>query len=336
VYDRKGEKVTAGLPAALPPLTQGVPNNRLALAKWLVDPANPLTSRVAVNRIWQIHFGTGLVKTVDDFGTQGEHPSHPELLDWLAIDFQKGWDQKRLHKLIVTSATYRQSSRLTPELRTRDPENRLLARFPRYRLSAEVLRDQALFTSGLLVERLGGPSVKPYQPPGLWMELSGVGDYEPDLGEKLYRRSLYTFWKRTVAPPVMTTFDATARETCWVRETRTNTPLQALTLLNETAFVEAARVLAQRVMLASATPDERLLRAFRLVTGRPPTDPETRILRDSLAGHIAVYRARPMAAKRLLTIGDSKPDPKLDPAELAAYTMVCNTLLNLDEVVTKE
>ena len=367
VYDCKGEKVGPGVPAALAPIPAGVRNDRLGLALWLVDPANPLTARVTVNRMWQLHFGTGLVKTVEDFGTQGDYPSHPELLDWLAVEFQNDWNVKRLHKLIVTSATYRQSSVMrnsksgirnekpllwaasavlgcagfiphsafrVPHLE--DPDNRLLARFPRYRLSAEMLRDQALFTSGLLVEKLGGPSVKPYQPAGLWMELSGVGDYVPDRGENLRRRSLYTYWKRTVAPPVMTAFDATARETCWVRETRTNTPLQALILLNETAFLEAARMLAQRVIHDAKLPDERLALAFRRVTGRPPAAAELRVLREGLEAHLAYYASNPAAAKKLLRVGEFPADPRLDPSVLAAYAMVCNTLLNLDEVVTKE
>src|SRR5262249_53222454 len=246
------------------------------------------------------------------------------------------WDTKRLHKLIVTSATYRQSSRVTKELLARDPENRLLARFPRLRLSAEMVRDQALFTSGLLVEKLGGPGVKPYQPPGRWNALSGTGDYVPDTGEGLSRRSLYTYWKRTAPPPVMAAFDAPARETCWVRESRTNTPVQALALLNETGFVEAARNLAERVMREAAGQDERLIWAFRRVTCRAPSAKELAVLRDGLTFHLAEFRANPTAAKKLLTVCASKPDPKLDLAELAAYTAVCNVLLNLDEVVTRE
>jgi len=343
-YDKKGERVLPGLPAAL--VSESGTNaprsphprllNRLDLARWIVSPTNPLTARVAVNHAWQLHFGTGLVKTPEDFGTQGAFPTHPELLDWLACEFRTDWDLKRLHKLIVTSATYRQSSRLTPELLARDPENRLLARFPRQRLSAEVIRDQALFVSGLLVEQLGGPSVKPYQPPGLWNELSGTGDYVPDTGANLYRRSLYTYWKRTAPPPVMTAFDAAGRETCWVRVSRTNTPLQALALLNETAFVEAARALAQRSLHETAKPDDRLARAFQRVTGRMPSAPELRVLLDSLEFHRAEFRRNPAAAHRLLAVGASKPDPKLDAIELAAYTTVCNMLLNLDEVVTRE
>jgi len=339
-YDKKGAKVTPGVPGALasPPVaTGGLPRpTRLDLAKWIVSPGNPLTARVAVNRAWQMHFGTGLVKTTEDFGTQGAFPSHPELLDWLAAEFQTDWDVKRLHKLIVTSATYRQSSRLTPELTAKDPENRLLARFPRLRLSAEVVRDQALFASGLLVEKLGGPSVKPYQPPGLWNELSGTGDYVPDTGEGLYRRSLYTFWKRTAPPPVMATFDAAGREICWVRESRTNTPLQALTLLNETGFVEASRMLAQRVMRETPDTDARLILAFRRLTARVPTAAELRILRHGLDRHLADYRRDPEAARKLLRVGAAKVHPELDPVELATYAMVCGLILNLDEVVTKE
>ncbi len=244
-YDKHGEKVQPGVPAALPRLS-GAKLNRLALARWLVDPRHPLTARVAVNRFWQMYFGTGLVKTVDDFGSQGEPPSHPELLDFLATEFVRGgWNVKALQKLIVTSSTYRQSSRVSRELLQKDPENRLLARGPRFRLSAEMIRDQALFVSGLLVEKIGGPSARPYQPAGLAKEL-GADPYKQDQGENLYRRGLYTFWKRTVAPPMMINFDAPGRETCLVRETRTNTPLQALNLLNDVTFVEAARNLAQR------------------------------------------------------------------------------------------
>ena len=334
-YDRRGEKVTAGTPARLNPFPAGTPTNRLGLARWLVDPANPLAARVAVNRAWQLHFGTGLVKTTEDFGTQGAFPSHPELLDWLAAEFATDWDVKRLHRLIVTSATYRQASRVTPELLAKDPEDRLLARFPRLRLAPEMVRDQALLASGLLVERLGGPSVRPYQPAGLWKELSGAGDYVPDTGDGLYRRSLYTYWKRTAPPPVMAAFDAAGRETCWVRETRTNTPLQALALLNETGFVEAARVLAQRVMREAAEPDARLVRAFRIVTGRTPAEAELRVLRRGLDAHRADFRRDPAAARRLLAIGAAAADPALDAPELAALTTVCGLILNLDEAVTK-
>jgi hypothetical protein len=351
-YDKPGEKVSPGVPAVLSPLPPGAPNNRLGLARWLVDPANPLTARVAVNRWWQMYFGTGLVKTVEDFGSQGEWPTHPELLDWLAAEFVRpsplplspggrgvgvrGWDVKAMQRLIVTSATYRQASRVTPALWQRDPENRLLARGPRVRLPAETIRDQALFASGLLVEKVGGPSVKPYQPAGLWKELADT-DYVPDRGANLYRRSLYTFWKRTVAPPAMVTFDASPRETCVVRETRTNTPLQALTLMNEVAFVEASRMLAQRAMKEGGpTPEERIALAFRLCTSRTPRPAERKVLLEDFGHQLTHYRQDRPAALKLLDVGEAPRDGGLDPCELAAYTAVANLILNLDEVVTKE
>jgi hypothetical protein len=335
-YDRPGEVVAPDVPKSLASLTTKFRPNRLDLAKWIASADNPLTARVAVNRLWQLHFGTGLVKTVEDFGTQGEFPSHPELLDWLATEFVRtGWDVKRLQRLIVTSATYRQSSRVNGEIKN-DPENRLLSRFPRYRLSAEMIRDGALFAGGLLVEREGGPSVKPYQPAGLWDELTGAGDYLPDHGDKLYRRGLYTFWKRTVPPPGLSAFDAFARETCWVRETRTNTPVQALTLLNDVTFVEAARMLAQRVMREEKDPEARLTLAFQQLLSRKPTLGELKILRRSLDHQGEVFAKDPAAAKKLLTVGEAKANGKLDPAELAAYATVCRLILNLDEAVTKE
>jgi len=340
-YDKPGEKVAPAVPASLPPVpprADGRPPNRLDLARWLVSPDHPLTARVAVNRVWQTHFGVGLVKTVDDFGSQGEPPSHPELLDWLAVEFREsGWDVKRLHRTVVLSATYRQSSRSTPELRQRDPENRLLARGPRVRLSAEMIRDQALAASGLLVERLGGPSVKPYQPPGLIRELTGTEDYQQGHGPDLYRRGLYTFWKRTVAPPEMLAFDAAGRETCTVRETRTNTPLQALTLLNDVAFVEAARALAQRAMAEGGPSVEgRLTRMFRLTTGRRPRPEEVVVLRGGFERHLGVYRKDAKAALKLVSAGESRRDERLDLAELAAYTATASLILNLDETITKE
>jgi len=341
-YDKRGEPVTPGVPAALNPKPgpqgSGLGQNRLAFARWLVAPENPLTARVAVNRFWQMYFGTGLVKTVEDFGAQGEWPSHPELLDWLATEFVRtGWDVKAMQRLLVTSATYRQSSKVTQAQLERDPENRLLARGPRLRLSAEMVRDQALAASGLLVERLGGPSVKPYQPAGLWKELSGGKDYVPDSGVNLYRRSLYTFWKRSVTPPGMLTFDASMRETCVVRETRTNTPLQALNLMNDVTYVEASRVLAQRVLTTGGpTAEEKLTLAFRLVTGRPPKPAEVQVLRAGLEHHLAAYRKDWAAARKLVSSGDRPRDEKLDVAELAAYTAVAGLVLNLDEAITKE
>jgi len=326
-YDRPGEKVSAGVPAVLPPLPEGAPVNRLGLAKWLVDPGNPLTARVAVNRYWQMLFGTGIVKTVEDFGSQGDAPSHPELLDWLATEYvRNGWDTKALLKTIVTSATYQQSSRVTPELLARDPENRLLARGPRVRLAADVVRDQALSASGLLVEKIGGPSVKPYQPPGLWKELAGGKDYEPDKGEGLHRRSLYTFWKRTSPPPMMVNFDAANRETCVVRELRTDTPLQSLDLMNDPIFVEAARALAGRMIRESGDdPGNRIAHGFELVLARRPRPQETEVLLDSYRHYLDRYQGDAAAATQYAG----------DPA-MAAYTAIASVILNLDEAVTKE
>jgi hypothetical protein len=337
-YDKPGDRVLPGVPASLPSLPQCEKTNRLAFARWLVDPSNPLTARVAVNRYWQMFFGTGLVKTVDDFGSQGEWPTHPELLDWLATEFVRtGWNVKALQKSILMSATYRQSSKLPATLLQRDPENRLLARGPRMRLSAEMVRDQALAIGGLLADKIGGPSVKPYQPEGLWKDLSGTDDYVPDKGESLYRRSLYTFWKRAVAPPVMITFDAATREACTVRETRTNTPLQALTLMNDVTFLEAARALAQRVLIeGGATPEERLGLAFRLATARPPKPNEDEILLSDLQHHLEEYRKDPKAAVKLLSEGESPINEKLDVSELAAYTALASLILNFDETITKE
>jgi hypothetical protein len=336
-YDKPGARVKPGVPAALSPFPRDAPSNRLGFARWLVAPEQPLTARVAVNRCWQTFFGIGLVKTAEDFGAQGEWPSHPELLDWLATELPRtGWDVKAIVRLIVTSATYRQSSKVTPDLLHRDPENRLLARGPRLRLSAEMIRDQALAVSGLLVEKLGGPSVKPYQPAGLWRELTDA-TYVQDHGRSLYRRGLYTFWKRTIAPPSLMTFDAAGREACTVRKARTNTPLQALALLNEVTFVEAARVLAQRIMTeAGPAPDARITLVFRLVTARSPTAAERAVLRAGWAYHLAQYRKHRQAALKLVSTGEAPQNEKLDVAELAAYTAVASLILNLDEAITKE
>src|SRR5579884_2551013 len=340
-YDKHGATATAGVPAAFPPLPRGAPANRLGLALWIVDPSNPLTARVAVNRFWEKFFGTGIVATTEDFGTRAEFPSHPELLDWLATEFVRlHWDMKALQKEIVMSATYRQSSRVTPELLRRDPNNRLLARGPRFRLPAEVIRDQALAISGLLVEKIGGPSVRPYQPDGIWDETNVYGNlrnYKHDMGEGLYRRSLYTIWKRTAAPPNMTLFDVPARETCRVRRARTNTPLQALVLLNDTTYVEAARVLAQRMLKeGGATPEARIAYAFRRALCRRPTPQETQVLAAGLKKRLAHYRADRDAALKLVSVGDSPRDPKLDVSELAAYTITASVILNMDETITKE
>jgi len=336
-YDKPGNQVRPGAIDWLAPWPEGTSSDRLGLARWLVDGRNPLTARVAVNRDWQMLFGTGLVKTVDDFGSQGEPPSHPELLDWLATEFgRSGRDSKAMLRLIATSATYRQSSRLTPAHLARDPENRLLARGPRLRLTAEMIRDQALYLGELLVERIGGPSVKPYQPPGLWSELTEA-EYAQDHGPDLYRRGLYTFWKRTIPPPMMAAFDAPARETCTVRETRTNTPLQALSVLNDVTFIEAARSFAEKILNAPAgSPETRLSAAFQAATGRRPKPAELAILRQSLDDQRTRFRSDPAAASALLESGESRRDPTLDPVELAAYTAVAQLILNLDETITKE
>ena len=318
------------------------PLNRLGLAQWLIAPNHPLTARVAVNRFWLQVFGTGLVKTAEDFGAQGEPPSHPELLDWLAVTFREdGWDVKRLMKRLVMSAAYRQSSRVTPEALARDPANRLFARGPRFRLDAETLRDQALFVGGLLVERLGGSSVKPPQPFGLWEAVaytdSNTAHFKADLGaQNVHRRSMYTFWKRTSAPPQMTTFDAPSRESCQVRRERTNTPLQALLLLNEPQFVEAARALAERTLReGGSTAQDRLTYMHRVVLARPPDAGDLSELMSTLKDLTAHYTSQTGAAKQLLEPGETRPDPRYSPAELAAWTMIANVILNLDEAVSK-
>lgn len=335
VYNDYGKKVSRDVPEIFPEFPKDAPRNRLGLAQWIVSPENPLTARVTVNRYWQKYFGTGLVKTTEDFGVQGEKPSHPELLDWLATEFvRSGWDVKHLQKLIVTSATYRQQSNLTPKLLEVDPYNRLLARGPRQRLPGHVIRDQALALSGLLVERIGGPSVSPYQPANLWIEMSMGMRYKPSQGDNLFRRSLYTIWKRTVNPPAMAILDAADREACWVGVKRTNTPLQALTLLNETAFVESARKLAERTLRES--PKDPVTHAFRLVTQREPRPDEKEILSGALEEYLATFRADSESAKALTRIGSSEVPKDLDPVKLAAHTALANVLLNLDEVITKE
>jgi len=335
-YDNPGDKVTAGTPAALPPLAKGAPRNRLGFARWLTDPKHPLTARVTVNQFWQLYFGRGIVKTVEDFGSQGAWPSHPQLLDWLATEFvRSGWDVKAMQKLIVTSATYRQSSERRNG--TPDPENILLSRGPRMRLSADMIRDQALFVSGLLREKIGGPSVKPYQPEGLWKEIASETKYEQAKGADLYRRSLYTFWKRTVTPPLMATFDASPRETCVVRETRTSTPLQALALMNDVTFVEAARVFAQRIIREGGkSPEARVRFAFQHATARKPKAAEVKILTAGLSRHLKFYRQDAKAAKALIDIGESTVPNGVDAKELAAYTLLASLILNLDEVITKQ
>jgi hypothetical protein len=339
-YDAPGEPVQPGTPAVLPPLPHDAPPNRLTLARWLVDPAHPLTARVTVNRFWQQYFGMGIVATPEDFGSQGQWPSHPELLDWLAVEFvESGWDVKALHQLIVTSATYRQSSAATSEQYRRDPDNRMLARGPRYRLDAETIRDSALAVSGLMVEQLGGKSVRPYQPPGLWEAVgyttSNTARFSQDHGAALYRRSMYTFWKRTAPPPTMQIFDAPSREVCTVRRPRTNTPAAALALMNDVQFVEAARHLAVVMHRSGDDDGQRLVSGFRRVTTRHPADSECTVLLELLADYRREYADDPAGAEALVSIGESPPEKSIPPSELAAWTMVASTLLNLDEAVTK-
>jgi mono/diheme cytochrome c family protein len=342
-YDVPGDKVEPGVPEELlGAWPVGAPKNRLGLAQWLTKPDHPLTSRVVVNRFWQQLFGTGIVKTSDNFGMQGEWPSHPELLDWLARDFvDSGWNVKALMKKIVLSATYRQDSSASPELIARDPENRLLARGPRFRLPAEVIRDQALQISGLLKPRVGGPSVYPYQPADLYKGIVVAANYPgtkyvESRGDDLYRRSLYTFWKRTVPHPTMNVFDAPDREVCIVKRNITNTPLQALTLLNDPIFVETARKLAERSIKEGGTaPQARLAFAFRLATGRAANERELATLRKSFERMLAAYQSDEPSAHSLISIGASASDPSIPASELAAYTAVANIILNLDEVITK-
>lgn len=348
-YDQRGEVVTAGVPGSLPPLpTETTATNRLALARWLVEPNHPLTARVAVNRWWQQLFGSGIVETVEDFGSQGAWPTHPELLDYLATEFSgaaksngaiQPWNVKSLLKTIVLSATYRQSSRVTPGLLERDPKNRLLARGPRFRLPAETMRDNALAISGLLTNRVGGPSVKPYQPDGLWQDVSVErrAVYKQDAGADLYRRSIYTFWKRTCPPPGMTTFDAPDRETCTIRRARTNTPLQALVLMNDPTYLEAARKLAERILQeGGATDAERMKHAYRLTVSRDPRASEQQLLFTMLKPARERFLAENKSAEKLVSVGASHRDEKLDIAELAAWTTLSSVLLSLDETITKE
>ena len=338
-FNQRAEKVEPATPAALPPMAADLPRNRLGLAKWLVSPENPLTARVTVNRFWQQVFGYGLVKTSEDFGSQGASPSHPELLDWLAMDFTaKGWDMKRLMKLMVTSATYRQGAAFTPELVENDPENRLLARSGRNRLMGEFIRDQALAVSGLLVNKLGGPSVKPYHPPGIYEQLTegkGTLSYVPGAGEDLFRRSLYTYWKRSVPHPAMLSFGTPFREVCAIQRPRSNTPLQALNLMNDPTYVEASRFLAVRMLESSTAAPQRLAFGFRTALARPPRPAEMTILERAHQRALADFQADPEAAKALLAVGTKPADPKYDPAELAALASVAGTILCMDETVTK-
>jgi hypothetical protein len=363
-HRKPGEAVTPGVPASLHPFPKGQSPNRLGLACWLVDPDNPLTARVTVNRLWARAFGRGLVETSDDFGTQGEPPTHPELLDWLAVEFMnpspqpspqrgegevsgpqpspqrgegrvRGWSLKHLHRLIVTSATYRQSSGVTPELYRRDPYNRLLARGPRFRMDAEMVRDNALAVSGLLNRRVGGPSVFPYQPDGIWFNPYSGDRWVTSTGGEQHRRGLYTFWRRTAPYAAFVAFDAPSREVCTVRRPRTNTPLQALATLNDRVFVEASAALARRLLAeAPSGPAERVERGFRLCVARPPTSRERDLLVALFEENLAKYRKEPAAARAMAGNGARLPRGA-DPAEVAAWTVVANVLLNLDEALTK-
>jgi hypothetical protein len=340
-YDQRRERVTPATPSALPPMPADAPRNRLGFAQWVMRPENPLTARVAVNHFWQELFGVGLVRTAGDFGVAGEAPSHPKLLDWLAVEFREsGWDVKHMYKLMVLSAAYRQSAVVTPEKLEKDPQNRLLARGPRFRMDAEMVRDTALAGSGLLVEKIGGASVKPYQPPGIWSEVGMPGgdtrDYKQDTGDNLHRRSVYTFWKRQAAPASMEIFNAPSRESCTVRRDRTDTPLQALVTLNDPQFFEAARHLAQSALEKAPTNAAARIdfMAERLLA-RPLRAPEKKIVLAGLGDFLRHYEEDTRDAADLLAVGDSKADAKLDKPAFAAYTMVANELMNLDENLNK-
>ena len=335
-YENLGPEVLASLPGHLTPGHRVARPDRLELAQWLVSPTNPLPARVTVNRLWQQFFGVGLVKTTEDFGLQGERPSHPELLDWLAIEFvESGWDVKALVRSIVMSGTYRQSSQSSPENRERDPENRRLSRGPRFRMSSPMIRDMALASAGLLTERLGGTAVNPYQPPGVWEETTfGNKRYTQDHGEALYRRSLYVFWRRIIGPTLF--FDVANRQTCTVKTPRTNVPLHALLTLNDTGYVEAARVLAQQVLASESRDSERLVQIFQKILGRRPRPAESQILLEGLQRHRATYAHQPELATQWIRTGEHPTPSSLNPVELAAWTVTTSTVLNLDEALTKE
>ena len=339
-YDERKEQVAPATPAMLPPYAAELPRNRLGFAKWLLRPEHPLTARVTVNRFWSEVFGTGLVKSAGDFGVSGELPSHPELLDWLAIEFRdSGWDVKKLFKLMVTSSTYRQSAAIAPEKLEKDGENCLLSRGPRFRMDAEMVRDYALAASGLLSEKIGGPSVRPYQPPGVWEAVAMIGsntrDYKQDAGDALYRRSMYTFWKRAAPPASMDVFNAPAREVCTMVRERTNTPLQALVTLNDPQFIEAARHLAALAIKSGDDADHRIEFLAEHLLARPLQPKEREIVRASLLQFEKHYNASTEDAKKLIAVGESKSDSNLPAPQLAAWTMVANELMNLDEVLNK-
>ena len=340
-YDKRRDPVTPATPAVLPAMPDDLPRNRLGLANWLLRPEHPLTARVTVNRFWQEVFGTGIVRTAGDFGVTGELPSNQDLLDWLAVEFREtGWDVQRFFRLLVTSSTYRQSAAATPEKLEKDPSNRFLSRGPRFRMDAEMVRDYALAASGLLSSKIGGSSVKPYQPEGVWeavaMPGSNTRNYKQDSGENLYRRSMYTFWKRSAPPASMDIFNAPSRETCTVRRERTNTPLQALVTLNDPQFVEAARKLAELTLKAGgSTPDDRLAFLSARLLARPFRSEERQVIGASLAELTGYYEAHPADAQALIAVGESKPDASLAPPSLAAWTMLANEVMNLDEVLNK-
>ena len=341
-YQHREEQVYPQTPSVLPPLPGDTSPNRLGFAKWLLLPEHPLTARVAINRFWQDVFGVGIVETAEDFGTQGIPPVHPELLDWLATEFiASGWDVQKMLKLMFTSATYRQSPQVTPEKLERDADNALLSRGPRYRLDAEIVRDNALAVSGLLYTKIGGPSVKPPQPDGLWKAVGFTGSntdtFVQDTGaDKVYRRSLYTFWKRTAPPPQMNILDAPSREACTIRRERTNTPMQALMLMNDPQFFEAARAFAERAIKEGGeTPEARLAYLFETATARLPKPVEAALLLKTFHAHYQELEAEPEAAEKLIAIGESPPDETLNVAEVAAWTMIANLILNLDEVLNK-
>jgi hypothetical protein len=340
-YDQRRDKVEADIPHSMPPLPASFPKNRLGFARWLLRPEQPLTARVTVNRFWQQIFGNGIVRTAGDFGVSGEQPTNQELLDWLAVEFREsGWDVKKFFKLLVMSAAYRQAATVTKEKLERDPHNLFLARGPRFRLEAEMMRDYALAASGLLVRKIGGPSVKPYQPDGVWEAVAMIGsntrDYRRDSGESLYRRSLYTFWKRGAPPASMDILNAPSREFCTVRRESTNTPLQALVTLNDPQFVEAARHLAQSALKeGGGTAEARIDFLARRLLARPFRTEEVAVARGILKDLEAFYVAHPDDARKLIAVGEARADPALDVPTLAAYTMLANQLFNMDEVLNK-
>jgi len=341
IYSARTERVEANTPHYLPPLPAGMPHNRLALAKWTVSPQNPLTARVTVNRMWNEMFGTGLVETTEDFGIMGQRPSHPELLDWLAVEFRdSGWNIKHMYKLMVMSAAYRQSAKATPEQLVKDPRNLLLAHGPRFRMDAEMWRDVALQSGGLLVNQVGGPSVKPYQPPNIWEQVSyPVSDtvhYDEGHGTELYRRSMYTYWKRMATLPNMDAMDAPMRDAVCTRRQRTDTPLQALVTMNDVQWVEAARALAERVIeQGGQQPEQRIKLMGDILLAHDPPPQMATVLKNSLAQMEKHYDSDPKAAHALVAVGEKKRNPSIPEPELAAWTMVASEMLNLDETVNK-